>query len=200
MAYLTKHNIANGVLSYCRKKTIQPLITKQLPKKNEIIRRYTKSCTGDYLLPILSETDIRKSWLHYIRMRSARWTCSWRNWGKPCTCLSNWQCMSHGTHGLLPHTRRKCQSQLLVKASDMIRRKRQCGVPSFNRQFRVWQGERPRFRILGVEIVLERAKWIFPLYQKNIRLTALTVIQYVRKSAEGVNGIIWRVHKDKIET
>lgn len=65
MAYLTKHNIANGVLSYSRKKTTQPLVIKQLPKMNEIIRRYAKSCTGDYLLPILSETDIRKSRLQY---------------------------------------------------------------------------------------------------------------------------------------
>lgn len=65
MAYLTKYNIANGVLTYSRKKTTQPLIIKQLPKMEEIINRYAVSCSGNYLLPILSETDIVKSRLQY---------------------------------------------------------------------------------------------------------------------------------------
>lgn len=47
------------------KKTTQPLIIKQLPKMEEIINRYAPSCNGNYLLPILSETDIVKSRLQY---------------------------------------------------------------------------------------------------------------------------------------
>ncbi len=65
MAYLTKHNIANGILSYCRKKTTQPLVIKLLPMMWEVIGRHAGSCTGDYLLPILSETDIHRSRLQY---------------------------------------------------------------------------------------------------------------------------------------
>lgn len=65
MAYLTKHSIASGMLTYCRKKTTQPLIIKLLPRMEEIVGKYADSCVGDYLLPILSETDSKKSRLQY---------------------------------------------------------------------------------------------------------------------------------------
>lgn len=65
MAYLTKRNIANGILTYRRKKTAQPLTIKMLPRMEEIVGRYAASCAGDYLLPILSEADCKKARLQY---------------------------------------------------------------------------------------------------------------------------------------
>lgn len=65
MAYLTKLNITNGVITYSRKKTTQPLTIRQLPKMKEIIERYADACKGNYLLPILSETDSHKARLQY---------------------------------------------------------------------------------------------------------------------------------------
>lgn len=65
MAYLTKLNITNGIITYSRKKTTQPLTIRQLPKMEEIIKKYADACRCNYLLPILSETDCRKARLQY---------------------------------------------------------------------------------------------------------------------------------------
>lgn len=65
MAFLTKHNITNSILTYNRKKTTQQLVIKLLPRMREVIDRHSSACTGNYLLPILSETDIHKTRLQY---------------------------------------------------------------------------------------------------------------------------------------
>lgn len=65
MAYLTRLNLSGGFITYSRKKTAQPVTIKQIPKMKEIISRYAADCRGNYLLPILSDSDPRKSRLQY---------------------------------------------------------------------------------------------------------------------------------------
>ncbi len=65
MAYLVRGNIDKGYLSYYRKKTAQRITIKWLPAMEEIVRRYSRFCTADHLLPIITETDYMKARSQY---------------------------------------------------------------------------------------------------------------------------------------
>ena len=62
MANLTTANIRNGVLTYKRRKTGQPLSVRWEPRMQEIVDRYEP--IGDYLLPIIANdrTSVRSQY------------------------------------------------------------------------------------------------------------------------------------------
>ncbi len=63
LAYLRKKDVKNGIITYKRHKTGQTLEIALTPEMKEIIGRYSVSCKdSDYLLPVLSKGDDRKSY------------------------------------------------------------------------------------------------------------------------------------------
>lgn len=61
MAYLRRSDVRGGSLSYCRRKTGQPIIIKWLPEMEAIVNRHAAECIGDFLLPIVSSADFEVS-------------------------------------------------------------------------------------------------------------------------------------------
>ena len=58
IAYLKKSNLKNGILTYRRKKTNQPLLVEWEQVHQEIIERYAHQTEGSpYMFPIIKQTD-----------------------------------------------------------------------------------------------------------------------------------------------
>ncbi len=58
IAYLKKTDLKNGLISYCRKKTNQPLSIEWEREQKEIVERYAHLTLGTpYMLPIILKTD-----------------------------------------------------------------------------------------------------------------------------------------------
>lgn len=69
IAYLKKSDLKNGLLSYCRKKTNQPLAIEWEREQKEIIERYAKQTEGTpYMLPIIQKTD-GTEYKQYLRVQ-----------------------------------------------------------------------------------------------------------------------------------
>lgn len=65
MAYLKKSNLNGDRLTYRRSKTMQAITMRWTQEMETIVRRYSTCCHGDYLLPILTETDYEASRRQY---------------------------------------------------------------------------------------------------------------------------------------
>lgn len=96
MAYLKKSDLRNGVLTYRRKKTGQPLAVKWEQCMQDIVDSYP---TGDssFLLPIISDptADLRRQY----KTASAISTASWPRLAHACTSARNSPCTWPATHG-----------------------------------------------------------------------------------------------------
>lgn len=58
IAYLKKSNLKNGILTYRRKKTNQPLLVEWEQVHQEIVERYAHQTEGSpYMFPIIKQTD-----------------------------------------------------------------------------------------------------------------------------------------------
>lgn len=58
IAYLKKSDLKNGLLTYCRKKTNQPLVVEWEQVHQEIVERYAhQSENSPYMFPIIKRTD-----------------------------------------------------------------------------------------------------------------------------------------------
>ena len=58
IAYLKKSNLKNGILTYRRKKTNQPLLVEWEQVHQEIVERYAHQTVGSpYMFPIIKQTD-----------------------------------------------------------------------------------------------------------------------------------------------
>lgn len=58
IAYLKKSNLKNGILTYRRKKTNQPLLVEWEQVHQEIVERYAHQTEGSpYIFPIIKQTD-----------------------------------------------------------------------------------------------------------------------------------------------
>lgn len=58
IAYLKKSNLKNGILTYRRKKTNQPLLVEWKQVHQEIVERYAHQTEGSpYMFPIIKQTD-----------------------------------------------------------------------------------------------------------------------------------------------
>ncbi len=64
MAYLKKSNLQNGVICYARRKTGQLLTVKIEPGVQRIIDKY-KFASETYVFPIITSSDVRKSYDEY---------------------------------------------------------------------------------------------------------------------------------------
>lgn len=69
IAYLKKSDLKNGLLSYCRKKTNQPLSVEWENEQKEIVERYAKQTEDTpYMLPIIQKTD-GTEYKQYLRVQ-----------------------------------------------------------------------------------------------------------------------------------
>ena len=69
IAYLKKTDLKNGLISYCRKKTNQPLTVEWEREQKEIVERYAKQAEGTpYMLPIIHKTD-GTEYKQYLRVQ-----------------------------------------------------------------------------------------------------------------------------------
>ena len=69
IAYLKKTDLKNGLLSYCRKKTNQPLSVEWEHEQKEIVERYAKQTEDTpYMLPIIQKTD-GTEYKQYLRVQ-----------------------------------------------------------------------------------------------------------------------------------
>lgn len=69
IAYLKKTDLKNGLISYCRKKTNQPLTVEWEQEQNEIVERYTHQTEDTpYMLPIIQKTD-GTEYKQYLRVQ-----------------------------------------------------------------------------------------------------------------------------------
>lgn len=69
IAYLKKSDLKNGLISYCRKKTNQPLTVEWEHEQKEIVERYAKQTDGTpYMLPIIQKTD-GTEYKQYLRVQ-----------------------------------------------------------------------------------------------------------------------------------
>lgn len=69
IAYLRKSDLKNGLLSYCRRKTNQPLVIGWEREQEEIVERYAKQTEGSpYMLPIIRQTD-GTEYKQYLRVQ-----------------------------------------------------------------------------------------------------------------------------------
>ena len=69
ISYLKKSDLKNGLLSYCRKKTNQPLSVEWEHEQKEIVERYAKQTEDTpYMLPIIQKTD-GTEYKQYLRVQ-----------------------------------------------------------------------------------------------------------------------------------
>ena len=69
IAYLKKTDLRNGLLSYCRKKTNQPLTVEWEREQKEIVDRYAHLAEDSpYMLPIIQKAD-GTEYRQYLRMQ-----------------------------------------------------------------------------------------------------------------------------------
>lgn len=71
MAHLTKENVSDNAIVYCRQKTGQHLTIKIEPCIQEIIDRYTEQTKDDKLLPIISK---KHKYMSALRIQNSRLT------------------------------------------------------------------------------------------------------------------------------
>ena len=80
MAYLKKGNIANGILTYRRKKTGQQLFIRWEKCIQEIINKYPVNET-EFLLPVITERD--KEYRKQMKIQCVLYGClllaQWRS-------------------------------------------------------------------------------------------------------------------------
>ena len=69
IAYLKKSDLKNGLISYCRKKTNQPLTVEWEHEQKEIVERYAKQTeSSPYMLPIIQKED-GTEYKQYLRVQ-----------------------------------------------------------------------------------------------------------------------------------
>ena len=71
IAYLRKTDLKNGLVSYCRKKTNQPLSVEWEREQQEIVDRYAHLTKGTpYMLPVITRTD-GTEYKQYLRVQES---------------------------------------------------------------------------------------------------------------------------------
>ena len=69
IAYLKKSDLKNGLITYCRKKTNQPLFVEWEREQQEIVDHYAEQTEGTpYMLPIIKKTD-GTEYKQYLRVQ-----------------------------------------------------------------------------------------------------------------------------------
>ena len=69
IAYLKKSDLKNGLITYCRKKTNQPLFVEWEQEQQEIVDYYAEQTEGTpYMLPIIKKTD-GTEYKQYLRVQ-----------------------------------------------------------------------------------------------------------------------------------